>query len=565
MKVIPETMRSKISTGVVVAATSLCLTFAPVGAWAAEMEAPDCASCHGDAHKQGDENPHGYPTGAAEAAETEDAAETPSDEAAAEDEKAPEAEATTEGAEEATPEAEDASDEAAKPEETAGPTVSGKDAVDKIFKAYDTTRDDLAGIEAALKGVDISDEYSMQFQMVQPSQDTEMALLWSNGADLKQLRVQISDGSDGLVELDADITKDMLWFAIPGATPEPLVYDIKEMAPNYLELLGAISETDLPESRYLPLISGLLLNMASNPDLDAADHAKDEVKSIIKDSFAGLDAQEVKGTYEVNGSDVECEGYKFSFDNQFAGQMLENCKPAVMDFVNAYWNPEFDQMTPYSVSTIAKLAYGMLILQANEVPQTWEFSVYMHEGELAAMVLESEYTSYELQYNGGDYRSQNVTLLIDGQEVSKVEGVIEDGVQMVTSTSEVTDEYGYSEDVTTIFLCDLETGDFELVTSDGSLDVEGTMAILGDEVSFTAEVTSDDEDLDGMQLAYIKIEGAQDLPALADESSMTVEDVDAVDEGEVEADVDTADTVDAEGTDADDAATSALEAFKSRD
>lgn len=516
MKIIPETMRSKFGAGVVVVATFLCLTFAPVGAaFAAEVTLAD-------------------------------------NEAQAAEIAAVEAEAEMEPTAEA--------DEAAAPEKQTGQMVRGSGAIDKIVKAYDATRDDVDGIEAALKGVDISDEYSMQIQLVQPSENTEMALLWSNGADLKQLRAQVSDGADGLVELDADINKDMLWFAIPGATPEPLVYDIKEMSPNYLELLGAISETDIPSSRYLPLVSGFLFNMASNPNVEAADHAKDEVKSIIKDSFASLDAQEVTGTYEVNGEDVACEGYQFSFDNTFAGQMLEACKPAVMDYVNAYWNPEFDQMTPYSVSTIAKLAYGMLILQANEIPQNWNFAVYMHEDKLAAMVLESEYASYEIQFNGGDYRSQNMTLLIDGQEVSKVEGLIEDGVQMVSSTSEVTDEYGYSEEVTTLFLCDLASGDYQLTTSDDSFTVEGVLAILTDETSITAEITSDDADLDGMQFSYIKVEGAQDLPALADESSMAVdEDVESVDDAEA---------VDDEGIDtvegADDEAISALEAFKSR-
>lgn len=530
MKIISETMRSKISAGAVAAATSLCLTFAPVGVALAAEE------------------------GLAENAEQ-------TAEASAETEAAPE---TTD--ESPAPEGQ-AADEASASEEQTGAMVRGAGAIDKIFKAYDATRDDVAGIEAAYNGVDISDEYSMQIQLVQPSEDTEMALLWSNKADLKQLRAQISDGTDNVVELDADINKDMLWFSIPGATPEPLTYDIKQMSPNYLELLGAVSETDLPASRYLPLMSGVLLNLAENPDEIAADQAKDEVKSIIKDSFASLDAQEVTGTYEVNGSEVACEGYKFSFDNQFAGQLLETCKPAVMNYVNAYWNPEFDQMTPYSVSTIAKLAYGMLVLQANEVPQNWEFSVYMHEDELAAMVLESEYASYEIQFNGGDYRSQNMTLLIDGQEVSKIEGVIEDGVQMISTTSEVTDEYGDSEEVTSIFLCDLESGDYQLTTSDDSLNIEGVMAILSDEVSFTAEVTSDDADLDGIQLSYIKIEGAQDLPALADESTTAASaDDTAADESEAAADASAAEAdADAAAADANDAAASALEAFKARE
>lgn len=529
MKIIPETMRSKLSTGVVVAATSLCLTFAPVGAaLAAEESLAENAEQASEA-----------------VAENEDELQAASDEAA-------------------NPEAEAPSEEASAPEEPAGQVVRGAGAIDKIFKAYDNTRDDVAGIEAALDGVDISEEYALQFEMVQPSEDTELALIWSNGADLKQLRGQVSDGVD-VVELDADISKDMLWFSIPGATPEPLTYNIKEMSPNYLELLGAVSETDIPGSRYLPLISGFLLNMAENPDENAADHAKDEVKSIIKDSFATLDAQEISGSYDVDGALVDCEGYKFSFDNKFAGQMLENCKPAVMDYVNAYWNPEFDQMTPYSVSTIAKLAYGMLILQANEIPQTWDLSVYMHEDELAAVVLESEYSSYEIQFNGGDYRSQNMTVLVDGQEVSKTEGVIEDGVQMTSTTLMATDEYGDAEEVTSIFLCDLESGEYQLVTSDDSLTIEGVMAILNDELSFTAEITSDDEELDGMQMSYIKVAETLDIPALADETSAPVDADNTASADEAEsADDAIADEADAE-QDSSDKAASALEAFKARD
>lgn len=521
MRIIPETMRNKLGTGVVAAATSLCLALAPVGAAFAAEES------------------------AAESAEQ-------AVEAAAED----------------NVEASEKSAEISAPEEKAGNVVRGAGAIGEIFKAYDTTRDDVDGIEAALKGVDIADEYTLQFEMSQPSESTDLIMLWSSGKDLKQLRAQVSDGYDGLVELDADITKDTLWFSIPGATPEPLTYDINEMSPNYLELLGLVSETDMPSSRYLPLISGFLLNMAGNADEEAADHAKDEVKSIIKDSFATLDAQEVTGTYEVDGEDVECAGYKFTFDNKFAGQMLEDCKPAVMDFVNAYWNPEFDQMTPYSVSTIAKLAYGMLILQATEIPQTWEFSVYMHNYELAALVLESEYTSYEVQFNGGDYRSQNMTLLIDGVEVSKIQGLIEDGVQMISASTEVTDEYGDSETLTSIFLCDLESGEYQYISGDESTTVEGVLAILNDETSFTAEVTSDDMDLDGMEMSYIKVAGAQDIPTLsADTSVATVtdeadeaEDADSADES-TEAD---ASEADAEGDGAEDAASSALEAFKSR-
>lgn len=50
----------------------------------AEVDAPDCAPCHGDAHKPGEENPHGYPTAAAA-----------SDDKAAADDKAADDKAST--------------------------------------------------------------------------------------------------------------------------------------------------------------------------------------------------------------------------------------------------------------------------------------------------------------------------------------------------------------------------------------------------------------------------------------------------------------------------------------
>lgn len=43
-------------------ATSLAIWGAAPAIAAGEIDAPDCAPCHGDAHKPGDENPHGYPT-----------------------------------------------------------------------------------------------------------------------------------------------------------------------------------------------------------------------------------------------------------------------------------------------------------------------------------------------------------------------------------------------------------------------------------------------------------------------------------------------------------------------
>ena len=57
----------------------------------AEVDAPDCAPCHGDAHKPGEENPHGYPTAAAGADDADEADDKAADDKAVDDKKATDA------------------------------------------------------------------------------------------------------------------------------------------------------------------------------------------------------------------------------------------------------------------------------------------------------------------------------------------------------------------------------------------------------------------------------------------------------------------------------------------
>lgn len=60
-------MRKITTTALSVAlATSLSIWGVSPAIAAGETDTPDCRACHGDAHKPGDENPHGYSTASGE-------------------------------------------------------------------------------------------------------------------------------------------------------------------------------------------------------------------------------------------------------------------------------------------------------------------------------------------------------------------------------------------------------------------------------------------------------------------------------------------------------------------
>lgn len=235
-----------------------------------------------------------------------------------------------------------------------------------------------------------------------------------------------------------------------------------------------------------------------NSSLESITTEKVKTKEIQKDiqaafvqEFKELEFKEAKTkTFEVDKKDRECKGYKVKINEKNVARVLQNAGERISARLDADVADDFEDMLDELIDEIKDDDFDMNV------------TFYLYRGKLAAEIFEMDGAELRVEFQGGDYRMQNILITseYDGTSYGEIEVACHKKGSKETIEMEV-DDYG---DITLVY--DTKSGAVSL-ECDGRWSedflIEGVYKHSGSEVSFTlnefevdGDSLMDDEDIE---------------------------------------------------------------------
>lgn len=158
----------------------------------------------------------------------------------------------------------------------------------------------------------------------------------------------------------------------------------------------------------------------SSPSLDMKDtDLGEKLASWYRSlSFEKVQAKE----FEVDGADRKCKGYAVSI-TQDEMQSLQQIYQEYVDVTMA------DQLKMLGMSAEEYTQELFADIQNMEEARVY---FYLYDKELACIELQSDSSNCQVVFHGGDYRTQSIELLTDGDRVCSVTGTLDGDKETVT-------------------------------------------------------------------------------------------------------------------------------------
>lgn len=315
-------------------------------------------------------------------------------------------------------------------------------------------------------------------------------------------KVGESDKSTTYVMIDAEgTTIEGEYRHTKGDKQLWVLADVSEMP----EIEGTLTLTKKEVQLYAPIAGDYLFlyNYVDENDGDLIDELPDEAVEAINKALAELyrgenskvtknlkkdiekwwkeiEVEEVdKEEYEINGKDVDCVGYEMVIDEDVLADLID----ILTENVVAYMEEEdFDEIDPDDFED----AMDEMKDSLDGMPK-FVITTYVDSNKLAAIVMEAkgEDGKIEILFEGGDYRAQNVTVEVNGDEVFKIEGEVdgdEETMEFILCNygyyNYETDSYEEKDYTVAEYEYDRKSGDFE-ITIPNNYDEEATFTIEG--------------------------------------------------------------------------------------
>ena len=165
--------------------------------------------------------------------------------------------------------------------------------------------------------------------------------------------------------------------------------------------------------------------------------------------------------YTVNGKEVNCTGYRATLNKRLVRQMFSSFILGLSTATDALSDEGMDELNDV-LSDIS----GM------------DMTIYLYDDEIAAIIVEPDGTDdvYEICFEGGDYRLQNMAFYTNGKLIMRVDGSIEDDVE--------TAAISFGEDTAVEYKYNYKEGDLEVAIDDETY----TAKLLRDERKFSFEL-----------------------------------------------------------------------------
>lgn len=231
---------------------------------------------------------------------------------------------------------------------------------------------------------------------------------------------------------------------------------------------GFLSE-DFREKE-LEQLNGMLEGITS--DEMSAEAMRKNALSALKKEFKNIEFEKAEvRRWKVNGKERKCKGYRMTVNE---------------DNIARFWEA-FDESTLKSMKGETKDAVDDMLDVINDAVKDMEFdadiSFYLYKKKLAAVVIEADDVEIRVEFQGGDYRMQNMVVAVENDDFSD-ELTIENKRKGKTETTTI--EAGDNE---IIIVYDAKSGEVSLESEiyGQRCSLEGIYKHSGSEVSYALE------------------------------------------------------------------------------
>ena len=321
-------------------------------------------------------------------------------------------------------------------------------AVKNTFSEYDN------GANKLLSAFDIEDiiskkDFTVNLELNGGIEDTDFNLNADImfDKDIMQMEGDVLVSYIPSIEFALRFDKGRVSLHIPMIKDYLFVYDYHDKNDGYISILTDTKalNTALEDS----------YDVMFGKDMTSSEEGRKLIDVFIDE----LKDTEVKKTgseeFEIDGKDVKCAGYEIMVSDSSIEKILD----AVGD-MDALKDMRIDDQL-----------YGLLDEAGDITAQ-----VYIYKNKLAAVILESDLPELDICFEGGDYRCQNVRAVLDGEELLRIKGNIEDDVEKASLSfldqEIVSYEYDFSKGDLSAKILDLYTSESKIKNDGKSLEIE---------------------------------------------------------------------------------------------
>lgn len=195
-----------------------------------------------------------------------------------------------------------------------------------------------------------------------------------------------------------------------------------------------------------------------------------ELTQLIVAEYGELEFEKAKEKeFEVNGKDVKCKGYtvEVTEDN------IMNIVDGMEDILDETYGDILKEAGVSAKDITREIEYEI------EGMDDIELTFYLYKNKLAAVIAEVDRSKLEIEFQGGDYRMQNVVVSADRMDILEIKGETEDSVETLELLV-------WDEEVFT-YEYDTKSGDLVVELDDGFYEVEANIQAKGNSVTVTLQ------------------------------------------------------------------------------
>lgn len=231
---------------------------------------------------------------------------------------------------------------------------------------------------------------------------------------------------------------------------------------------GFLSE-DFREKE-LERLNGLLEGITS--DGMSAKAIRKNAASAMKKEFRSLDFEKAAArSWKVNGKERKCKGYQVALDEDDIIRFWEAFSEATQKDVRGETKDMVEEVLDVVLDEVKDLDFDT------------NLSFYLYKGKLAAVVMENDYTQIRVEFRGGDYRMQNIVVVVENDYFSE-EMTISSARKGKTETTTIAVD---DEEISIVY--NAKSGEVSIASEmyGERYSIEGVYKHSGSEVSYTLD------------------------------------------------------------------------------
>lgn len=315
-----------------------------------------------------------------------------------------------------------------------------------------------------------SDEYT--FELDGESSEYDVSASYLVGQSQQQFIGTVNVPSAPQVSLQCELTDEQLRVQIPMVSSRVFTYDYTKEKTGYL--------TAIVEADQLEMVDQLLSGVSS---VQKQENTAAKIGAAVLGEYRSFAFEKAaEETFEVDGKDRKCKGYQTLVK---AEQIVK-----ILDQIEDIYTEDFGTGIFYAAGGAEiKEAFEEIKDDVRELPDM-EWTFYLYKNKLACFRIEAPGEKIDWQFLGGETRTQNMKIIVDGTVVVQQEGE--------TNGSKETVRLGSDNETIMEMTYDYKTGDLELASPTAEFLLEGNL--LADKNGLTAEIRK--LEFDGEDLAF---------------------------------------------------------------